>query len=320
MPKSKSSNSPAPVDERPSKKRSNHVFWANTGKTSKQADDDMFDTLRARIFQPGHTYDSRLSPSKNPFAGGDSCNVLEEHQLRDCSYIGKCSNLRGSVSDSVGQYGGNCCPLPGWSDDDSAMDLRGDNMTTLHDFIGSEPLFNESIGEKIHASTTGNYTDILHNSIPSAPGTPELWKRLLDTAYPEIGDGLDYDSCSTPIVTISGDLQSVMIEAGTTPNSVPEANSKPPAIRDSGTWWHESSPCDPAAEQENLDVVQKLRNDLDIKPTTSKHPGQHIGEAEQIGELWTDKNHINEAMHDLRKLESRLQGWNKHQMVAITST
>jgi hypothetical protein len=85
--------------------------------------------------------------------------------------------------------------------------------------------------------------------------------------------------------------------------------------------------CGPAAEQENLGMMQKLEirglsnnYELDIKPTTSKHRRQHIGEAEQISELWRDRNHIDEAMHDLRKLEGRLQGWNKYQMVAVTST
>ncbi|KAL5603729.1 hypothetical protein FOVSG1_006479 [Fusarium oxysporum f. sp. vasinfectum] len=85
--------------------------------------------------------------------------------------------------------------------------------------------------------------------------------------------------------------------------------------------------CGPAVEQENLGMMQKLEirglsnnYELDIKPTTSKHQRQHIGEAERISELWRDRNHIDEAMHDLRKLEGRLQGWNKHQMVAVTST
>ncbi|KAF5694682.1 hypothetical protein FGLOB1_14141 [Fusarium globosum] len=150
---------------------------------------------------------------------------------------------------------------------------------------------------------------------------------LLDTTYPVVGGGLDYDFWPPPIQTIPDDLQSIMVEAGTSANSVSEVNSETPVTGNSGTWWQESSPCGPAAEQENLEVMQKLEirglsnnYELDIKPTTSKHRKQHIGEAEQISELWTDRNHINEAMHDLRKLDGRLQGWNKHQMVTVTST
>ncbi|CZR37699.1 uncharacterized protein FPRO_07110 [Fusarium proliferatum ET1] len=200
-------------------------------------------------------------------------------------------------------------------------------MTTPYNFIDSAPLFNESIVREIQASTTGTYTDILHNSIPSAAGNPGVWKMLLDTTYPVVGSGLDYDFCSPPIQTIPDDLQSIMVEAGTPANSVSEVNSKTPVTGNSGTWWQGSSPCGPAAEQEDLEVMQKLEirglsnnYELDIKPTTSKHRKQHIGEAEQISELWTDRNHINEAMHDLRKLDGRLQGWNKHQMVTVTST
>ncbi|KAG7404137.1 hypothetical protein Forpe1208_v015564 [Fusarium oxysporum f. sp. rapae] len=287
----------------------------------------MVDSTRPRIFQSGYAYDSKLSPSKNLFANGDSCNFLAEHQHRDCSYVGKYSNLSGSVNDPVGEYGAICRPVHGRSDDDSAMDLRGDSMTTLYNFIDSAPLFNESIGGEIQASTTGNYTNILPISIPSAAGTPGIWKMLLDTTYPVVGGGFDYDFCTPPIQAIPDDLQSIMVEAGTPTNSVSEANSESPVMGNSGTWWQESSPCGPAAEQENLRKMQKLETRglsnsyvLDIKSTTSKHQGQHIGGAEQVSELWRDRNHIDEAMRDLRNLEVRLHGWNRQQMVAVTST
>ncbi|EXA32415.1 hypothetical protein NW760_014685 [Fusarium oxysporum] len=287
----------------------------------------MVDSTRPRIFQPGYAYGSRLSPSKNLFMSGDSCDFLAEHKLRDCSHIGKYLHLSGSVNDSVGQYGANCCPLHGRGDDDSAMDLRGDSRTTPYNFIDSAPRFNESIGGEIQASTTGNYTNILPNSIPFAAGTPCIWKMLLDTTYPVAGGGFDYDFCTPPVQTIPDDLQSIMVEAGRPTNSVLEANSESLVMGNSGTWWQESSPCGPAAEQENLRKMQKLETRglsnsyvLDIKSTTSKHQGQHIGEAEQASELWGDRNHINEAMRDLRNLEVRLHGWNKHQMVAVTST
>ncbi|KAJ4023755.1 hypothetical protein NW758_014662 [Fusarium oxysporum] len=150
---------------------------------------------------------------------------------------------------------------------------------------------------------------------------------LLDTTYPVAGGGFDYDFCTPPVQTIPDDLQSIMVEAGRPTNSVLEANSESLVMGNSGTWWQESSPCGPAAEQENLRKMQKLETRglsnsyvLDIKSTTSKHQGQHIGEAEQASELWGDRNHINEAMRDLRNLEVRLHGWNKHQMVAVTST
>ncbi|KAL5611340.1 hypothetical protein FOBRF1_007457 [Fusarium oxysporum] len=175
-------------------------------------------------------------------------------------------------------------------------------MTTLCNFTDSSPLFNESIDREVQASTTGNYTNILTNSIPSAAGTPDLCKMLLGTPP-------------------------VMAEAGTPANSVSGANSKSPVMGNSGTWWRESSPRGPAAERENLEMMQKLEirvlsdsDELDIKPTTSKQRRQHIGEADQVKELWRDRNHIDEAVLDLRKLEGRLQGWNKHQMVAVTST
>lgn len=326
MPKSNHSHSPLPVDEPPSKRYSNHVFWADTGESSKQAD-DMVDSTRARILQPGYAYDSSLSPSEDLFATGYSCNFLAEHQLRDCFSVGEYSNLSGNINDSVGRYGAICCPVHGWSDDDSAMDLRGDNMTTLYNLIDSAPLLNKSIGGEIQASTTGNYTNILPNSIPSATGTPDLWKILLDTTYPVVGGGLDYGLCTPPVQIIPDTLQSVMAEAGTPTTSMSEANSESPVIEDSGTWWQESSPCGPAAEQENLGMMQKLETqglsnsyELGIKPTTSKQQMQHIDEAEQVSDLWRHRNHVDEALHDLRKLEGRLQGWNKHQMVAVTST
>ncbi|PNP74441.1 hypothetical protein FNYG_12214 [Fusarium nygamai] len=149
---------------------------------------------------------------------------------------------------------------------------------------------------------------------------------LLGTTYPAVG-GLDYDFRTPPAQTIPDTLHSVMEEAGTPANSVPEANPKSPVMENSGTWWRESGPRGPAAEQENLGMMQKLEirglsdtDELDIKSTTSKQLGQHIGKAEQVSELWRDRNHIDEAVLDLRKLEGRLQGWNKHQMVAVTST
>ncbi|KAF4341788.1 hypothetical protein FBEOM_4275 [Fusarium beomiforme] len=200
-------------------------------------------------------------------------------------------------------------------------------MTTPYTFIDSAPLFNESIVREIQASTTGNYTNILPNSIPSAAGIPGIWKMLLDTTYPVVGGGFDYDFCTPTVQKIPDDIQSIMVEAGTPTNSVSEANSESLAMGNSGTWWQESSPCGRAAGQENLRKMQKLETwglfnsyILDIKSTTSKHQGHHISEAEQVSELWRDCNHIDEAMRNLRNLEVQLHGWNKHQMVAVTST
>jgi hypothetical protein len=175
------------------------------------------------------------------------------------------------------------------------MDLGGDNMTTLYNLIDSAPLLNESIGGEIQASTTRNYTNILPNSIPSAAGTPDLWKILLDTTYPVVGGGLDYGLCTPPVQIIPDTLQSVMAETRTPGNPMLEANSESP--------------------------VRGLSNsyELGIKPTTSKQQRQHIDEAEQVSELWRDRSHVDEALHDLRKLEDRLHSWNKHQMVAVTS-
>ncbi|EXK26754.1 hypothetical protein FOXG_22258 [Fusarium oxysporum f. sp. lycopersici 4287] len=42
-----------------------------------------------------------------------------------------------------------------------------------------------------------------------------------------------------------------------------------------------------------------------------------ICEVDQIDELWSDRNHIHQTVHDLGKLGDRLQGWNKHQMDAV---
>ncbi|EXM14122.1 hypothetical protein FOTG_17464 [Fusarium oxysporum f. sp. vasinfectum 25433] len=326
MPKSKRSSSPAPVGGPPSKRRSNHVSWANTGKISKQAD-NMVDSTRPRIFQSGYAYDSRLSPSKNLFMNGDSYNFLAEHKLRDRSYVGKYLHLSGSINDSVGQYGANCCPVYGRSDETSAMDLRGDSRATLYNFIDSSPLFNESISGEIQASTTANYTNILPDSIPSAAGKAGIWNMLLNTTYHVVGDGFDYDFYTPPVQPVPEDCQSIMVEAGTHTNSVSEANSESPVMGNLGTWWQESSPCGPAAEQEDLRKMQKLETPglsnsyvPDIKSTTPKHQGQHIGEAERVSELWRDRDHINEAMRVLRNLEVQLHGWNKHQIVAITST
>ncbi|RBA11813.1 hypothetical protein FPRO05_14201 [Fusarium proliferatum] len=287
----------------------------------------MIDSTRPRIFQSGYAYDSRLSPSKNLFTNGDSYNFLAEHKPRDHSYVGKYLHLSGSVNDSVGQYGANCCPVYGRSDETSAMDLWGDSRATLYNFIDTAPLFNESIGGEIQASTTGNYTNVLPNSIPSAAGTPGIWKMLLDTTYPVVGGGFDYDSCTPPVQTIPDDLQWIMVEAGTPTNSVSEANSELPVVGKLGTWWQELSPCGPAAEQEDLrrmqrPETQRLSNSYvpEIKLTSPKHHGQHIGEAERGSELWRDRDHIGEAMRNLRNLEVQLHRWNKHQIVAVTST
>jgi hypothetical protein len=77
-------------------------------------------------------------------------------------------------------------------------------------------------------------------------------------------------------------------------------------------------------EQENLEVLQKLairgpsnNHSQAIKPAASKKQRQYICEADRIDEIWRDRNHIHEAVHDLGKLGDRLQGWNKHQMDAI---
>ncbi|EWZ27856.1 uncharacterized protein FOBCDRAFT_277386 [Fusarium oxysporum Fo47] len=206
MPKPKHSHSPAPVDEPPRKRHRNHVSWANTGKNSKQAD-DIVDSTRPQIFQPGYTCGSKSSPSEDLFANGDSYNFRAEHQLRDYFSAGKYSNLSGYV------------------------------------------------------------------------------------------------------------------------NPMSEANSESLVMGDSGTWWQESSPYGPAAEQENLGMMRKLEArglsnsyELGIKPTTSKQQKQNIGKAEQVSELWRDRYHIDDALRDLRKLEGRLQDWNKHQMVVVTST
>ncbi|KAK7212852.1 hypothetical protein V2G26_020030 [Clonostachys chloroleuca] len=67
-----------------------------------------------------------------------------------------------------------------------------------------------------------------------------------------------------------------------------------------------------SAEKENMEKG--------IKPTASTTQRQHIGQAEQIDELWRDRSHIDEAVHSVGKLEDRLQGWNKHQMDAVQET
>ncbi|PNP82372.1 hypothetical protein FNYG_04289 [Fusarium nygamai] len=207
------------------------------------------------------------------------------------------------------------------------MDLWGDGKATLYNFADSAPLFNESISREIQASTTGNYTNTLLNSIPSEAGKAGIWKMLLDTTYPVVGDGFDYDFYTPPIQPVPYDRQSIMAEAGTPTNSVSKANSELPVVGKLGTWWQESSPCGPAAEQEDLRKMQKpetqrLSNSYvpEIKSTTPKHQGQHIDEAERSSELWRDRDHMNEAMRDLRNLEVQLHDWNKHQIVAMTST
>ncbi|KAH6874590.1 hypothetical protein B0T10DRAFT_552810 [Thelonectria olida] len=283
MPKSKYSHSPALVDEPPSKRRSNHVSWANARKNSKQAD-NIDASKRPRIFQHGYAWDGRSSPSEDLFGNGD------EHQLGDCFSVGGYSN--------------------------SVTDLRGNNITTPHNFIDLAPqLFNESIGGEIQASPTENYSNILANSIPSAAVMLDLRKKLLGTTYPVI------------IVTTSGDLQSAMAEVRAPANSMSEANSESPVTGDSGIWWQESRPHSAPVEQENLEVLQKLairgpsnNHSQGIKPTASKKQRQHIGKADQIDKLWRDRNHIHKAVHELGKLEDRLQGWNKHQMDAVQET
>ncbi|KAF5235674.1 hypothetical protein FANTH_11624 [Fusarium anthophilum] len=273
----------------------------------------MADSTRPRIFQPGYAYDSRLSPSKNLFVRGDSCDFLAEHKLRDCLHVGEYLHLSGSVNDSVGQYGDNCCPVFDRSDETSAMDVWGDGRATLYNFTDSAQLFNESISREIQASTTGNYTNTLLNSIPSAAGKAGIWKMPLDTTYPIVGDGFDHDFYTPPIQPVPYDRQSIMAEAGTPTNSVSGANSELPVVGKLGTWWQESSPCGPAAEHEDLRKMQKpkiqrLSNSYvpETKSTTPKHQGQHIDEAERGSELWRDRDHMNEAMSDLRNLEVQL--------------
>ncbi|KAH6872058.1 hypothetical protein B0T10DRAFT_541379 [Thelonectria olida] len=251
MPKSKYSHSPALVDEPPSKRRSNHVSWANARKNSKQAD-NIDASKRPRIFQHGYAWDGRPSPSEDLFGNGD------EHQLGDCFSVGGYSN--------------------------SVTDLWENNLTTPHNL--APQLFNESIGGEIQASPTENYSNILVNSIPPAAVMLDLRKMLPDTTYPVIGDGLAYDVYTPLLQTISDDLQSAMAEVRTPANSMSEANSESPVTGDSGIWWQESMPHSPPVEQENLEVLQKLairgpsnNHSQGIKPTAKKQR-QHIGKVD----------------------------------------
>ncbi|TVY74964.1 hypothetical protein Focb16_v004395 [Fusarium oxysporum f. sp. cubense] len=299
MPKSKDSHNPALVDEPPSKRRSNHVTWANVGKNTKQAD-NIDVSKRPRIFQPGYAWDGRLSRSEDLFGNGGTYNVLAEHQLGDCFSVGVSSN--------------------------SVTDLWGNNITTPHNFIDLAPqLFNKSIGGEIRASPTEIHNNILANSIPSAPVMLNLRNMLLDTfTYPVTGASLAYDVHAPLIQTTSDDLQSAVAEARTPANSMSEASPESPVMGDSGIWWRESSPHSPPVEQENVEVLQKLaikgqssNHSQGIAPTTSKKQRQYICKVDQIDELWSDRNHIHQTVHDLGKLGDRLQGWNKHQMDAV---
>ncbi|EGU78757.1 hypothetical protein FOPG_18450 [Fusarium oxysporum f. sp. conglutinans race 2 54008] len=299
MPKSKHSHSPALVDEPPSKRRNNHVSWANAGENTKQAD-NIEVSKRPRIFQPGDAWDGRSSRLEDLFGNGDSYNVLAEHQLGDCFSVGGSSN--------------------------SVTDLWGNNITTPHNFIDLAPqLFNKFIGGEIQASSTEIHNNILANSISSAPVMLNLKNMLLDIfTSPVIGDSLAYDVHAPLIQTTSDDLQSAMAEARTPANPMSEANSESPVTGDSGIWWQESSPHSPPVEQENLEVLQKPaikgpsnNHSQGTKPTASKNQKQYICEVDQIDELWRDRDHIHQTVHDLGKLGDRLQGWNKHQMDAI---
>ncbi|KAG6988739.1 hypothetical protein FocnCong_v001911 [Fusarium oxysporum f. sp. conglutinans] len=100
-----------------------------------------------------------------------------------------------------------------------------------------------------------------------------------------------------------------MAEARTPANPMSEANSESPVTGDSGIWWQESSPHSPPVEQENLEVLQKPaikgpsnNHSQGTKPTASKNQKQYICEVDQIDELWRDRDHIHQTVHDLGKL------------------
>ncbi|CAG1959690.1 unnamed protein product [Fusarium graminearum] len=109
----------------------------------------MVDSTRPWVFEFGYAYDNGLLMSKDLFANGYSCNFLRDHGITNVSYVGNYQNLNGSVNDSVGQYDAICCPVHGRRDDDSAMYLQSDSMTTFKSFINSALLFEESIGGEI---------------------------------------------------------------------------------------------------------------------------------------------------------------------------
>uniref|UniRef100_A0A8H7K505 Uncharacterized protein n=1 Tax=Bionectria ochroleuca TaxID=29856 RepID=A0A8H7K505_BIOOC len=295
MPDSKLSYTPAlGVDEPPSKRCSNHVFWADAGKYTKHSGNIDIST-RPWIFQQGDNWEGSLSPSENLSATRDSHNVLAEYQPRDCFSIRGYSSPTDNLNDYASQYAANCLPVHGWSDQDSVMGLWGKDMTTSHNYSDCIPyLFNESIAGEIQTEPTENYNNIPAISIPSAAAAADVQEMLPATIpYPTT---VSCDFCTPPFQKLPDNFRLTVVEGGITANLMSDV----------------SYPRSTSAEQENMEKG--------IKPTASTTQRQHIGQVEQIDELWRDRNHIDEAVHGLGKLEDRLQGWNKHQMDAVQET
>jgi hypothetical protein len=139
---------------------------------------------------------------------------------------------------------------------------------------------------------------------------------LLDSIpFPIFADGLACDFGTPIFQNIPDDFQSIVAEGGTTADLMSEVNAESPFTGNSGILGQELSPPALWAEQEILKMLEE-----GIKPTASRTQGQYIGKVEQIDEPWRDRNHVDEVVHGIGKLEVRLQCWNKQQMDYVQET